>query len=135
MELDWSEESRQTIERLVSERAPHPDPAVDAYARQIGALPVVCDFFSTWFLQPDGTVVVAEVERLPVVPSEVTRDRGTVLAALVQASKRHPALKAFFPQRPTGANECACWKIELFHSRKLVCDRCGGLGWLPPGNA
>jgi hypothetical protein len=57
-------------------------------------------------------------------------DATWVLPALVTGAKRYPELSVLLPQRPANAIDCACRDHPLLASGKVLCGRCGGLGWL-----
>jgi len=115
---------------------------VDAKVRFPGALSsdgsgvmIYGDIGGAAYIYEDGRI---EVEPADAVPGNTWReDPNVVIAAVVAAAKRRPALAELLPLRPSDAGDCgACngsgW-IQIA-GLSTVCGTCYGLGWLARPN-
>jgi hypothetical protein len=99
------------------------------FVSEFAALPLYFGWTETIALHPDGRLVCwsTEGEYAGVRPLE---DRDWVVPALMAGADCYPELRALLPERPAGAVDCPCLKHPLFASRRVLCGKCGGLGWL-----
>jgi hypothetical protein len=122
------------IEARIKEWLQGPDglhlaPAV----RTSGALPIYSDMGATFFIRPDGEILVRAHDSRddPVVE----REPRWRLAALVVGAEKYPELKELLPSRPAETADCtSCGgtgrlKVENIE-RTFVCGTCHGMGWL-----
>jgi hypothetical protein len=127
----WSPLDEQVVTRLISEHSRNWAPEIRIQAEYLSSLWIGYDLWSSHFLGVDGQVFLIG-EDLDH-PDEVTVhcSRITVVGYLFWGSKRYPELKALLPDREPDAIDCPCWAHPRFAEGKVICDRCGGLGWLP----
>ncbi len=125
----WSPEAEAAVRRLMAE--PPADPWVREQCQRLEAAFVGWDLWSSFFLRPDGNVVILgeNVDR-PEEFSVYSKDERQ-LSALVKLSHRHPEFAALLPARESDAVDCRCVGIPLFAPGRVICSECGGLGWLP----
>jgi hypothetical protein len=97
---------------------------------RLGALPLFVDLLETFGLRPDGEVIRWSTEGLYAGPRPV-EDRILLLAALVDGCRRYAELESLLPVRSPDAVDCQCQEIPQFAESGLICDKCGGLGWVP----
>ena len=126
----WPANGESMIWGLLSAPPRQKDPQVVQKAKQLQALPVGWDLWSHWFLRPNGEVVIAVPEE-DSGPVEVFTDRVKVLSALVMGRDLYPELAELLPVREPGASDCLCGELRRKFPR-AICNRCGGVGWLPP---
>ena len=128
----WSQGLQRALTDLLAVPYPH-DAWVQDQARQLSAVPVIWSLWASYFLRPCGEVVVVDSEFGE--PLRVLNDRGTVLQMLGWLARRHAELRAFFPQRDADAVDCRCGGQTASEAPGWICPICGGLGWLPGGEA
>jgi hypothetical protein len=127
----WSQKAEETVRRIMADQPPV-DPWVKYQADRLGALFAGWDLWSCWFLRPSGEVVVVSEDLDKPESESVYRDRRHLLSALSGASRLHPELSELLPTREPGAIDCLCAEHpQLFGLGKIICQDCGGLGWLP----
>jgi hypothetical protein len=99
------------------------------FVAQFAALPLYLGWTETIGLRPDGQLIrwSTEGDYAGMRPIE---DRIWMLSALVAGAQRYAELRALLPKRPPGAVDCPCRKHPLLASGKVLCDQCGGIGWL-----
>jgi hypothetical protein len=102
------------------------------YVEQFGALPLYLGWTETLGILPDGRLVrwSTEDEYVGLRPIETQLDANV---ALVEGSKKYPALAHLIPQRPSSALTCpACRGTGRgpLAEHDAICS-CGGTGWLP----
>ena len=125
----WSSRAEQVVSRLIAGLSPE---QLGLHAAGLAALPIGGDMWAGYYLRANGEVVViGEDLDLPDVQSVYT-DRLRVLSVLVWGAERYPELRELIPQREPGATDCRCrLHPEWFGPGKLICQECGGVGWLP----
>lgn len=129
----WSSRAEDIVTRLIAATPPSVDPWVRTNADRLNALPVGRGLWIFSFPRPNGEVVHVNSEPEYFEPKEdVTyRDRGHVIGALVEASRRYPELVNLLPTREPDAANCPCLAVPIMASGEVICTLCGGLGWLP----
>jgi hypothetical protein len=132
----WSLKAEELVSRLIARLpADQLDPA-RTHAARLQALPIGCDMWADYYLRPNGEVVIvgedfdhADVDSVYTTPLRV-------LSVLVWGAERYPELRELLPEREPGATDCSCRQHpEFFRPGKLICQECGGVGWLPVGSA
>ncbi|OWK36032.1 hypothetical protein FRUB_08595 [Fimbriiglobus ruber] len=88
--------------------------------------------WADYYLRPNGDVVVVGEDYDHPEVDTVYSDRSNVMKLLVWGSKRYPKLGELIPVRPPGAVDCPCRAIPIFAEGKVLCSKCGALGWLAP---
>jgi hypothetical protein len=125
--------AEQLVSRLMAELSPNLPPSTLSHAHRLGALPIGCDMWAEYFLRPNGEVVIVGAELDEPDVDTVCTDRLKVVSVLVWGSERYPSLRELLPIREAGATDCLCLQHpNFFGPGKLICQECGGLGWLPP---
>jgi hypothetical protein len=130
----WSKLAQQVVSRLIAELPAETPAHTRAHAKRLSALPIGCGLWSSHFLRANGEVVVVgdDVDHPDV--DTVYTEHSHVLRALVWGSQRYPEMRQLLPVRGPGAVDCRCQAIPLFAEgkvNKVLCDKCGGLGWVP----
>ena len=127
----WSPLAEQVVSRLIAGLPKNLPAETRSHAERLKAPPIGWSMWAGYFLRANGeVVVVGEDEDLPGVAT-IHTEWGDVLRTLVWGSERYPELGQLLPVREPGAVDCECRAIPLFAQRKVLCPRCGGLGWLP----
>lgn len=125
----WSLEAEAAVRRLMAE--PPADPWVREQCQRLEAAFAGWDMWSSFFLRPDGNVVIVGEDVDHPKESSVYNDREHQLMVLVWLSRNRPDFKAILPAREPDAMDCRCVSIPRFAPGQLICSECGGLGWLP----
>ena len=127
----WSPRAEQTVRRLLAGPVVSDDPWVREQAQRLSALPVGLDLWLWHFLSTAGEVFIVDGE-FDVGKTERLTDRLAVLRALAWGATRYPELKDLLPPREPGAVDCSlCQSPEWATWPRIICPRCGGVGWLP----
>ncbi|WP_145952177.1 hypothetical protein [Paludisphaera borealis] len=124
----------RTIRDLIAafpSESPH-----SAYVAQHGALPLYVSWGATIGITPKGKIVEwsTEGDYEGLRPA----DPSWVISALVQGSKKWPALTALIPPRPPTAHTCPdCHGTGRIHGvPENIADgvgcSCRGVGWIEP---
>ena len=129
--MAWSPEDEQTVRRLMAERSPQ-DEWLRGHADRLGAMFAGWDLWSCWFLRPDGKVIIVGEDMDTPESESMYSDRRHTLTALSLASRLYPELAWLLPVREPGAVDCVCvGHPRVFGPGKVICQWCGGVGWLP----
>lgn len=132
----WSSRAEQVVSRLIAELPPELLDPARTHATRLSALPIGVSMWADYYLRPNGDVVIVgeDDDR----PDEVTvyTDRVRLLSVLVGGAERYPELRQLVPSRPLDARECVCLQHqEFFGPGNVICQKCGGVGWLPAEHA
>jgi hypothetical protein len=102
--------------------------------RQHGFLPLYLGWVAVLGIRPDGSFVRWGCEG-PNQVEEVPQPFWQRMA-LSQGVKKYPELRTLLPNRPSIANTCdACSGTGEIRGAPGVVCKCGGTGWLIPGEA
>lgn len=130
----WSLAAEAMVRRILTE----PEGQLLSLREQgerLAAVPLGYGLWSAWFLRPNGEVVsLGEDENLPD-EVRVYSDRLHQVSALTWLSRRHTETASLLPKREAGAVDCRCVGIPAFAPGKVICQACGGVGWLPASDA
>ena len=128
----WSQRAEQVISELIAQRISAQLDSTRNHCARLSALHIGCSMWADYYLRPSGeVVVVGEDADYPDVDT-VHTDWSHAMRTLVWGSQRYPELLELLPVRPPGAVDCPCRQIPLFAEGKVLCEKCGALGWLPP---
>ena len=140
----WTTEARDLVESLIAALPTDLPPQTLESAQRLGALPIGTGLWAEYYLRPGGEVVIvgADLDR----PDEITvaTERKRVLEVLTWGGRRYPALLRLIPARPPDGIDCG-WcsqKAQVLHDslifaemrrflEMLICQECGGVGWVP----
>ena len=127
---------RTAVEARIAEFLAADEPKLEwvkAAVREHGFLPVHVGWVAVLGLRPDGSFVRwdHEDDRASVKPLS---DRHWQRTAICQGAKKYPELRQLLPERPVDSRTCdACGGSgELSGAPHVVC-KCGGIGWIIPG--
>lgn len=127
----WSQRAVRVVSNLIAGMPP--DQRIGTHAARLNALPIGVDMWADYYLRASGEVVIVGSDLYEPDVDTLVTDWTRVLAVLVWGARRYPGLAALIPSRPPGATDCDCLqRPEWFGSGKLICQTCGGVGWLPP---
>jgi hypothetical protein len=104
-------------------------PAVRAHT----FLPLYVGWVASLGIRPDGSFIRwdHDDDRDSVTPLS---DAYWQRMAICQGVKKYPELRALLPERPTTALTCeACGGSGQLNAASPVVCRCGGVGWIIPG--
>jgi hypothetical protein len=138
-----SAEQSAEIQRQIDALGPPPGEAWHPGAwptrvcrEELNALPLLANEIFTWALRPDGAVLRMDRDSL-FHPTEPETDPLTVYAVLERAARESPQLKPMVPDPPAGTRQCTtCGGDGVLEreaggeTRTVLCQRCGGLGWI-----
>jgi hypothetical protein len=109
---------------------------LDSDVARLNALPIYIDWTAVLAITPDGSLFEWSTEHPN--PNLIEPEPRWARLALAQGLKRYPELLPLRPSRPVDGVDCqACGGSGVLQlppgiSDNVVC-RCGGLGWLLPG--
>jgi hypothetical protein len=101
------------------------------FVAEFGALPLYLGWTEAIGIRPGGELVRRSTEG-DFVGTRPVEDRGWRMTAVVVGSRRYPELRPLVPQRGPDDVECWCHDLPPLTSGRVIGDKCGGLGWLPP---
>lgn len=130
----WSPRAEQIVSSLIAGLPPDQLDPARTDAVRLGALPIGGSMWATYYLRPNGEVVVVgdDIDHPDV--DTVRTDWSNVLRVLIWGAGRYPELRELLPVRVPGAIDCpTCQSIPMFGEGKVLCPTCDGLHWLPPG--
>ena len=124
------------IERLIAEYLQSDDERfewVRNAVRRFGFLPLYLGWVSTLGIRPDGSMVRWDHEDDPEVIKELD-DSFWSRTALALGARKFPELAQLVPNKPPDGLTCDMCAGEgiVRGAGDLIC-RCGGLGWIVPG--
>ena len=100
-----------------------------------GFLPLHFGWVAIIGIRPDGSFVRWDYEGDPTVVKALS-DPWSERMAICQGAKKYPELAALLPPRPPKARECnSCRGNGTIDALPQVICRCGGVGWVVPGEA
>jgi hypothetical protein len=132
----WSERAERVVSQLIAQLPAEQLDPNRTHAARWKALHIGGSMWADYYLRPNGEVVIigGDVD-FPDVETVYT-DRRRVLMALVWGSRCYPELRELLPQREPGSTDCVCRQHpNIFGPGKVICSECGGVGWLPAGQA
>jgi hypothetical protein len=128
----WTPHAEQVVSRLIAGISPEKlDPTTLANVERLQALYVGTDMWAGCYLRPNGEVVFIGSDWDRPDEASVSTERSVVLRMIVWGSERYPELRELLPVRPPHAFDCPCRQNPLFAEGKVLCQDCGGMGWLP----
>jgi hypothetical protein len=129
----WSAFAEKVVAGLIRKSSGDAAAENRATAARLGALYVGSDFWTSYYLRPNGEVVKVGEDLDRPDEAAVYSDRATVLGTLVWGARSFPELRALLPERESWATDCPCRKYpDMFGpDRGIICQDCSGLGWLP----
>ncbi|HJT77657.1 MAG TPA: hypothetical protein VJ739_10695 [Gemmataceae bacterium] len=132
----WSSHAEAVVKRLITSLPTEQLGPARTHAARLDALPIGGSMWADYYLRANGEVIiVGEDFDHPDVDSVYT-DRLRVLSVLVWGAERYPELRDLLPEREPGATDCQCRQYpDFFGPGKIICQECGGVGWLPAGSA
>lgn len=127
---EFSELIESLFEQLTLDKCVEPEEF--RLAKEFEALPLGYDLTAFVFLKPGGEMIWWDF-----IVNEVgkTKDKQSLIRAIVKAAKRYPQLEKFIPERPVDAEVCiACngtklWGNAITTNQPARCVFCAGLGW------
>ena len=126
----------EAIEKRIAEFLATNDPKIEwikVAVRAHAFLPLYVGWVATLGIRSDGSLVRWDHED---ARSQMTRlvDAYWQRMAICYGAKKYPELRALTPARPSAALTCGlCGGTgEVVSDPRLVC-RCGGVGWVIPG--
>ncbi len=129
----WSSRAEEVVSRLIAGLSPE---QLGLQAATLAALPIGGSMWAGYYLRANGEVVVIGEDFDHPDAQSVYTDRLRVLSVLVWGAGRYPELRDLIPPREPGAADCRCrLHPEWFRPGKLICQECGGVGWLPANSA
>lgn len=106
-------------------------------AEEINVLPVALDWFASFGLNPDGTVISFTFDKPYEI--EIIENQKIINMVFFDASKKYAELKELMPIRNSESIICpGCegtgivkeFALHEMLSKSVRCN-CGGVGWLP----
>jgi hypothetical protein len=126
----WSPLAEQLVSRLIAALPSDQLAPIRAHAARLRALPIGTSMWADYYLRPNGQVVIVGEDLYHPEVDSVYSDWSHVLPVLVWGAQRYPELRQLLPVRGPGAIDCRCRSIPLFAEGKVICQECGGVGWL-----
>lgn len=127
----WSSRAAQVVTDLIAGLSVEQLDPARTHAARLSALPIGGDMWVDYYLRPNGEVVVVGEDLDEPDVDSVHTNRLTVLSVLMWGSERYPELRELLPRRDPGATDCRCVsQPDWFGPGKLICPKCGGVGWL-----
>jgi hypothetical protein len=121
------------IHRRIEEfLADHPHGGLPAAVRGHRFLPLYIGWLAALGICPDGTFVRWDEDTNAVTPLADGRLRRL---AICEGAKKYPELRGLLPNRPPKAVDCdgpCAGTGQIAGLPNMIC-RCGGTGWLIPG--
>lgn len=126
----------EAIEKRITELLAADDPELDwvrPAVRAHGFLPLYLGWIAGLGVRPDGSFIRWEHEDDPANVKPLS-DAYWQRMAVCQGAKKYPELRALLPERPGSALTCdACGGSGQMSAAPHVVCKCGGVGWLLPG--
>ena len=101
------------------------------HVAEFGALPLYLGWFETIGIRPDGGVVRWSTEDEYAGVKDI-EDQTWLITALVTGARQYPELQPLIPKRGESDVDCPCFMHPRFKSGELICNVCGGTGWVAP---
>lgn len=132
----WSPQAEEVVSCLIARLPAEQLDPTHTHAARLKALPIGGSMWADYYLRPNGEVVIVGEDFDHPDVDTVYTSRLRVLSVLVWGAERYPELRELLPQRGPGATDCRCRQHpEFFGPGKVICQACGGVGWLPASSA